>query len=138
MSDEEVSKLIEKGLDELQKAQTQKYDKDVAERTASLFLIIQIKMASLLEDLELRAKHSKNMISSIEGDTYFRIKTENAGGKITESALTNLMAKDEKVKEIKAQAAKDEANLKKYNYLSNTIKDSHHYFKSLAKSTQWE
>jgi hypothetical protein len=134
----EVSELIEKGLVELQKAQTEKYDIDRADKTASLFLIIQVKMANLLEDLELKAKHSKNMITSIEADVYYKIKSENTSGKITEGALTSLIAKDEKVREAKEQAAKDEANLKKYNYLSNTIKDGHHYFKSLAKKGQWE
>ena len=138
MVEQEVSDLIEKCLGELTAAQKGDVDQAKAEKVAALCLVAQIRMAELLADFELRANHSKNMIAAIEAEVYGEIKTGNvSGGKITESAMTHLIAKDERVKNIKKECAKDWATLKKYNYLSNTIKDAHYYFKSLAKAQTW-
>lgn len=138
MVEQEVSELIEKCLGELSAAQNGDIDQLKAEKVAALFLIAQIRMSDLLADFELRANHSKNMIEAVEAEVYSEIKNSAASGsKITESALSHLIAKDERVKEAKKETAKHWSALKKYNYLSNTIRDGHHYFKGLAKAQTW-
>jgi hypothetical protein len=130
---EEFEELINKCFSELSIAAKEKYDLDKAALTAALFLKAQFQLAVFISDIELKARHSKNDITRIEAQKYFECKEAAAGKKLTEAALTNLVAKDTDVIEAKKANSEAEAELKKYNYLMSSIKDGHIFYRSLGK-----
>jgi len=134
----ELEKLINDCLIEINAASREKYDSDKAERTAALFLLAQMKLSLAIEDIELQWKLSKNEIERIQSEKYFEIKNNNTTDKkITESAMSNLVCKDPDVVKIKNDAAKNECEFKKWNYLLGVLKDSHIYFRNITKNKTW-
>ena len=80
----------------------------------------------------------KNEIARIEGEKYFIYKTSgNEKSKITENMLTNHVAKEPEIVATKLECAKQEATLKKWNYVLNTLKDAHVYFRNVSKNKTW-
>ena len=96
-----------------------------------------MKLALYIEDIEFKTRMSKNEISRIEAEKYFEYKLLNVDKKITESALTNFVCKDKDVLEAKNLNSKLEAEHKKWIYLLNILKDSHIFFRNLAKNKSW-
>lgn len=132
-----VEDLISKCLKEISEAKQGNYDVDRAEMTAALFLETAIKLSILIEGIEFSAKHSKNEIERIEAEKYMEIKTANADKKITESAVSYMLAKEASVIDSKKQNAQDEATLRKWNNILNILKDSHVYFRGLGKKDKF-
>lgn len=130
---EEVETLIAQCLKELEIAHQEHYDTIRAEKTAALFLIAQIRLAELLQDVELNAKQAKNEISRVEAEKYMEFKEMSSEKKISENALTSLIAKDKNVINIKNEAARAEAELKKFNFILNTLRDAHVYYRGVSK-----
>ena len=130
----DVQKLIEDCIKETETAHSQKYEPERADRTAALFLETQLKLSYALEGVELKVKHLKNEISRIEGEKYFDLKMTSSDKKITESALTQGVAKDSDVASAKKDHAEAEAAYKKFTYILNTLKDGHVYFRTLGKN----
>ena|ERR1700723_1900826 len=133
----DVEKLIEECFNEINASSREKYDSDKADRTAALFLAAQMKLSFLIEDIELRARQAKNEITRIEGEKYFEIKIAGGDKKITENALLSALAKEPDIVASKLECAKQEASLKKWIYVLNTLKDSHIYFRNLSKNKSW-
>lgn len=129
---EEFEALIGKCFSELSLAASEKYDSEKAERTAAMFLAAQIQLAFFISDVDLRARHSKNDISRVEAQKYFELK-DDFTKKPTEAALTNSVAKNQDVVDVKKANAEAEADLKKYNYLMASLKDGHIFFRGLGK-----
>ena len=128
---------MEDCFNEISASSREKYDADKADRTAALFLAAQMKLSFLIEDVELRAKHAKNEITRIEGEKYFNFKTTSTEKKITENMMVNFIAKEPDIVASKLECAKQEAALKKWVYILNTLKDSHIYFRNLSKNKTW-
>jgi hypothetical protein len=133
----DAESVVEECFNQLKLASEDKYDAEKADRTASLLLVAQMKLAFLIEDAEMKAKNAKNEVTRIEGEKYFEYKTSNVGKKITENMLTSYVASDQDIFATKSEAVKQEANLKKWNYLLGTLKDAHIYFRNLSKN-KWE
>lgn len=129
----DVEKLIDSCLDEIDKASKGDYDSEQAERSAALLLKTQIKLAYLIEEIELRSKNSKNEINRIEGDKYFEFKTANADKKTTDAMITAAVSKDPEVVQAKKDFAADEAAYKKWNYLSASLKEGHIFFRGMGR-----
>src|SRR5580704_4053990 len=105
---EEFEALIEECFAELTSASHKKYDVEKAEKTAALFLKAQFQLAYFIEDIELKARHSKTYIESVEGEKYFEYKNGVGDGKkATDTALKQSVAKDKDV--IDAQKANNAA-----------------------------
>lgn len=133
-----VEKLIDECFTEIDASSRQKYDADKADRTAALFLAAQMKVSFLIENVELQARQAKNEITRIEGEKYFDFKTTGFGDKkITENMLANHVAKEPDVMAAKTKCAEQEAALKKWNYVLNTLNSAHVYFRNLAKNKTW-
>ncbi len=132
MKYDDLESLIEKCLAEIEKASEGHYDPEDAERAASLVLKTQMKLGFYIEEVELKSRNSKNEISRIEGEKYYEIKGE-ATTKITDAALSAAIAKSNDVVEAKRKYAEDESALKKWNYLSNVLNNSHLYFRGFNK-----
>lgn len=133
----DIEKLVEECFNEISASSRDKYDTDRADRTAALFLAAQMKLSFLIEDVELRARHAKNEITRLEGEKYFDFKTSGGDKKITENMLTNHVAREPDIVAAKLECAKQEAALKKWNYVLATLKDSHIYFRNLSKNKTW-
>lgn len=133
----DIQTIIEECLQELENASRQKYDSDKAEQTASKFLVAQLKASILIEDVELKSKQSKNEVSRLEAEKYYEIKISSKETKLTETTLTNLVAKNPEVVMAKDQFAIAESNSKKWYYILNTLKDGHIFFRNINKSKTW-
>jgi hypothetical protein len=136
----DIENVIEACFAEMEAASRDKYDSVKADKTAALFLTAQMKLSFLIEEIEMKAKHAKNEITRIEGEKYFEFKTGGAGEKapkITENMLTSYVAKDPDIVASKLEAAKQEATLKKWNYISSVLKESHIFFRNLGKNKSW-
>jgi len=133
----DIEGIIEKCFNEIQEASRAKYDADMADKTAALFLVAQMKLSLLIEEVELKAKNAKNEITRIEGEKYFEYKTSQADKKITENMAASYVAKEPDIVQARLECATQESNLKKWTYLLNTLKDSHIYFRNLSKNKTW-
>jgi hypothetical protein len=133
----EIESTVESCFKEMHNASLQKYDADKADRTAALFLITQMRLSSLIEDVEMKAKNAKNEITRIEAEKYFEYKTNNSDKKITENMLLNYIAKDSDIIKTKKECVQYETNYKKWTYILGTLKDGHIYFRNLGKNKNW-
>jgi hypothetical protein len=133
----DVEGLIESCFNEMQSASRTSYDTDQADRTAALFLTAQMKLSFLIEDIEMKARNSKNEIERVEGEKYFEYKTANTNQKITENMITSYVAKESEVVRVKAECVQYEATLKKWNYVLNVLNNGHVFFRNIAKNKTW-
>lgn len=132
---EECEATVSKCFTELTLAHQEKYEPEKAERTAALFLSAQMQLAFFIEDIELKARHSKHEIERVEALKYFELKSNAIQGKkFTEAALTQSLAKDSDVIAAKQINCEAEAELKKYNYLMANLKEGHIFFRNVGKS----
>ena len=132
----DVEEILNTCYEEITSAHRDKYDCDKADRTAALFLLAQIKLSSLIEEVEIKSKFFKNEVVRLEGEKYFEYKTVNTG-KITEAMLSNYVAKDADIVSTKTKCAEQEAAIKKWNYVLGTLKDGHIFFRNLSKNKSW-
>jgi len=135
-----IESVIETCFSEMEAASLDKYDSDKADKTAALFLTAQMKLSFLIEEIEMKAKHAKNEITRIEGEKYFELKTGGVGEKspkITENMLASYVAKNPDIVAAKLECSKQEATLKKWNYIMNVLKDGHVYYRNLSKNKSW-
>lgn len=133
----DVESVIEECFEEIREASRSKYDTEKADKTASLCLLAQMKLSFLIEEVEMKAKNAKNEIGRIEAEKYFEYKSSNTDKKITENMLVNYVAKEPDIVAVKLECAKQESTLKKWNYVLNTLKDSHVYFRNISKNKTW-
>jgi hypothetical protein len=133
----DTEELIERCFNEMQEASRNKYDTDKADKTAALFLMAQMKLSFLIEEVEMKAKNAKNEITRIEGEKYFEYKTINADKKVTENMITNFVAKEADIVSARRECASSEATLRKWNFILGSLKDGHIFFRNLSKNKVW-
>ncbi len=131
--DESLEQLINFCLDELGKAYQGKYDPDRAEKSAALFLEVQLKLADYVSSVEFRARMAKSEVERVSAEKYFVIKNGSVDKKLSEAALEHSLAKDEDILKIKKDVIKNETEYKKWQYVMNSLQNGHIYFRSLAK-----
>lgn len=137
IEEEELEKNIMQCFEQLHSAAQSKIDTELAEKAAAFCLTIQMRLASFLEDIELRSRQAKNNISLVYAETYYKYKEENNGKKMTEVSLEQLVNKDENVLNANNEFAKQEATLKKYMYILNAIKDAHLFYRSIMNTGRY-
>lgn len=133
----DVDIVIEQCFEAIQSASREKYDAVEAEKIAALFLVAQMKLSFLMEEIEMKAKNAKNEIVRIEGEKYFDYKNSSFDKKITENMLTNYVAKEVDIVKAKIECAQQESALKKWGYLLGVLKDGHIYFRNIGKTKTW-
>lgn len=132
---EEFEAIVSKCFTELTSAHQEKYDSEKAEKTAALFLSAQMQLAFFIEDIELKARHSKYEIERVEAEKYFELKNNSIQGKkFTEAALNQSLARDTDVIAAKKANCEAESELKKFNYLMGNLKEGHIFFRNVGKS----
>lgn len=134
---EELSKQFQetynKVLSELDKLYQGAYDVEDAERTAALCLIVQNHLNKLHAATAHRARATKRDIDFVKAESYFRIKDEKTGEKITEAALSQLLNKDANVQKAYADHNDAEREAKEMANMWEILKDTHITFRSYAK-----
>lgn len=131
---EELQELIQDCIAETKTAHEVKYDAEQAEKTAAMFLHARLLLAQFIEDVELNAKQSKGEIDRIEGEKYFHYKeTINSDKKVTEAVLVAAVARDSEVVQAKKNWASSEAELRKYSFIMDTLKEGHIFFRNVGK-----
>lgn len=133
----DIEAIVESCLKETESASRKRYDVEQADKTAAYFLMAQLKLSLVIEEVEMKAKNSKNEITRLEGQKYFEYKENNLEKKTTENMIVNYVAKDPDIINAKADCVKFEASIKKYNYILNILKDGHVYFRNLTKNKTW-
>lgn len=133
----DIDLVISQCFEAMSNASMEKCEADKADKTAALFLIAQMKLSFLIEEIEMKAKGSKNDITRIEGEKYISFKEENSDKKITENMLTSFLAKEPAIIAAKKDCVQFESTLKKWNYILDTLKNGHVYFRNLSKNKTW-
>lgn len=133
----DLETLIDKCFDEMSAAAMDKYDTDKADRTAALFLTAQMKVSFFIEEVEMKARHAKNEITRLEGEKYFEFKSKETEKKTTENMTASFVSRSPDIVAAKNEHAQSESTLKKWNYVLGTLKDSHIFFRNLAKNKTW-
>jgi hypothetical protein len=137
MDNSDVESIITECLEAMKTASRDRYDSEEADKTAALFLVAQMKLSFLVEEIEIKTKGSKNDISRVEAEKYFEYKNDNSDKKVTENMIVNSVAKDPDVVQSKQDFIRQEATLKKWNYILNILKDGHVYFRNIGKNKTW-
>lgn len=124
--------LVLKSLDQLYKGV---FDEDDAQSKAALCLIAQAALFPILASSDLKARSMKRDIDFVRANVYAKLKDAKPadGKKMTETALAQLLAKDDEVKEainLHNEAEKDFKNLS--NVLA-LLKEAHLTFRSIKK-----
>lgn len=135
MDQEKLSKMIDNCLEELRCAHQGECQSDRAERTAALFLEVQIQLADYLSQVELKAKGTKNEVERLSSQKYFEFKTDGmtGGQKLSEAALEHSISKDDAICSLKDKLIRAEAEGKKWNYVITMLSNGHIYFRNLSK-----
>ena len=131
-----VEDLILKISKELNIAHSRKYDAVQAELTAALILEAQRELSEFLSDAELISKEKKAEVERVEAEQYFFYKNsekQKEDGKVTDTALTKMVAKDKLVLAAKSEQYQAEADFSKYKNLFGMLKDAHIFFRSIGK-----
>lgn len=132
---EQLEKLLEQCLSELEIAHQGDCQPEKAEKNAALFLELQIRLSDYLAEAELKAKMNKNEIERMSSEKYFEYKNGSLGNdkKMTEAALEHSISKDEEVFKMKEEMLKNEAEFKKWNYIINILANGHVFYRGIAK-----
>ncbi len=135
-----VEFIIEQISMEFKAAHHEKYEPKKAELTAALCLEAQKQLAHFLSDSELLSKEKKSEVERVEAERYFFYKEnkKNPDEKMTDTALNRMVAKDQEVLSAKREQYMAEADFGKYKNLFGVLKDSHIFFRGLAKgNSEW-
>lgn len=129
-----LEELISECIGETAKAARESYDASKAEKTAGLFLLAQMQSSLIIEQFELEAKQAKNEIDRVCAEKYLQCKEENTAKKVTENTIDAFVSASKEVIEAKSNAAKAESRLRKWLFISNSLKDGIIYFRNIGKS----
>lgn len=131
--EDSIARMYQEISRELVKVHSGKYDEKKAIRAAALALKAQMDLANLLADSEASARGRKVALKEIEAEVYFDAR-ENADKKLSEAALTQIVAKDKKTSVAEAALVVAEKNAKRWANMSNHLKEAHIFFRTLGKN----
>jgi hypothetical protein len=127
---EEKYHMVLSQLDSLYKGT---FDENESSSLAAFCLISQ---AALLEELaaaELRARALKRDIDFAKADAYSKLKSTPSEKKVTETALAQLLVKDDEVKRITKEQNEAERDAKHLANIYALLREAHLTFRSLKK-----
>jgi hypothetical protein len=127
-----LQSLVDCVLDELENIKNRDFDVKNANSTAAAALQAQVKLADHLANLEFNAKNAKNELKFIEANVAIDLR-DNSDKKITEAHLNHLIEKESKYKEAKDRLLESEREFKKWDYIYNTVKEAHIFFRNIDK-----
>jgi hypothetical protein len=129
---EKLEKLIDFILLKTQEVKEEKFIEEKSDLVAAASLEAQLLLASHLAICEAQAKQAKTDYEFLRSQSAITIKNGSTG-KITDAMLEHHLNVDEEVKKAKLLVAESEGTSKKWNYIFNTLKDAHIFFRNLNK-----
>jgi len=129
-----VQDMIGQCLKALAEAHEGKYPAEKAERTAALFLDVQMRLTDVVASFEFKKQMAKNELERLSGEKYFLFKNSSSDKKITEAALDHSLAKDEDVFKVKQSLAEADKEQKKWQNVMTIMSNGHIYFRNLGKN----
>lgn len=129
-----IQQLVDLVFGSLTQVRNGDFDSKKSSAIAAAALEAQIKLADSLADAEFSSKNTRNLLELVraEAATNIRISYKD-GKKPTESQLEELVNTDTKTIDAKNSSALAEKEYKKWQYINNTLKDAHIFFRNLDK-----
>lgn len=136
MENRSIETLVEFVLNQVQAVQNSTFDSVKSDVVAAASLEAQILLADILSSAEFEVKQRENDLDFLEAEFATNIRSENKepSKKITEAQVKELVNSKPEIKEAKSNSATAHKEFKKWQYIYNTLKDSHIFFRNLNKS----
>ena len=129
-----IQELVNLVFVSLTQVRTGDFESKKSSAVAAAALEAQIKLADSLADAEFSAKNTKNLLELVRAEAATNIRISHKDGKKpTESQLEELVNTDTKTIEAKNDSALAEKEYKKWQYINNTLKDAHIFFRNFDK-----
>jgi hypothetical protein len=123
-----------KVLTELDSLARGTFDEEDAPNMAAMCLITQAALLSDLASADLRSRALKRDIDFAKANAYVNLKDHPPDGKkVTESALAQLILKDQEVKRISNEQNLAERDYKQLSNIHSLLKEAHLTFRSIRK-----
>ena len=134
MEQRSIQTLVEFVLNQVQAVQSGTFDSVKSDVVAAASLEAQLLLADILSSAEFEVKQRENDLDFLEAELATNIRTENREKKITEAQVKELISSKSEVKEARNNSAVAHKEFKKWQYIYNTLKDSHIFFRNLNKT----
>lgn len=136
MENTSIEKLVDFVLNQVQSVKSGEFDTIKSDVVAAASLEAQLRLADILSSAEFEVKQSENNLDFIEAELATNIRAEyrEPSKKITEAQVKELINTKSEIKEAKANAAEAHREFKKWQYIFNTLKDAHIFFRNINKS----
>jgi hypothetical protein len=136
MKERSVEELVDFVLNQVTLVQSQDFDQIKADVVAAAALECQLKLADVLSSAEFEMKQRENDLEFSEGEKATNIRTSyrEKDLKLTEAQVKEHITSDTQIKESKKSLAEAQRDYKKWQYIYNTLKDAHIFFRNLNKS----
>lgn len=129
-----VQQLVDLVFESLTQVRNGEFSYNKSSAIAAAALEAQIKLADALADAEFVAKNTRNLLDLVRAEEATNIRTSvKEGKKPTEAQLEELVNKNSKTIDAKNDSAQAEKEYKKWQYINNTLKDAHIFFRNLDK-----
>jgi len=136
MENRSIESLVEFVLNQVQSVRDGTFDTIKSDVVAAASLEAQLLLADILSSAEFEVKQRENDLDFIEAEIATNIRTEfkEPSKKITEAQVKELVSSKLEIKEAKSNSAVAHKEFKKWQYIYNTLKDSHIFFRNLNKT----
>jgi DNA repair exonuclease SbcCD ATPase subunit len=134
MEQRNIESLVEFVLNQVQAVQSGTFEVIKSDVVAAASLEAQLLLADILSSAEFEVKQRENDLDFLEAELATNIRTENREKKITEAQVKELISSKSEVREARNNSAVAHKEFKKWQYIFNTLKDSHIFFRNLNKT----
>lgn len=136
MENRSIESLVDFILNQVQSVKDGTFDTIKSDVVAAASLEAQLLLADILSSAEFEVKQRENDLDFIEAEIATNIRTEfkEPSKKITEAQVKELVSSKKEIKEAKSNSAVAHKEFKKWQYIYNTLKDSHIFFRNLNKT----
>lgn len=136
MENKGIESLVDFVLNQVESVKNGDFDPIKGDVVAAASLEAQLRLSDILSSAEFEVKQSENTLDFIEAELATNIRAEyrEPSKKITEAQVKELINSRVEIKEAKANAANAHREFKKWQYIFNTLKDAHIFFRNINKS----
>ena len=136
MENKGIESLVDFVLTQVESVKNGDFDPIKGDVVAAASLEAQLRLSDILSSAEFEVKQSENTLDFIEAELATNIRAEyrEPSKKITEAQVKELINSRVEIKEAKANAANAHREFKKWQYIFNTLKDAHIFFRNINKS----
>jgi hypothetical protein len=136
MENKSIESLVDFVLTQVESVKNGDFDPIKGDVVAAASLEAQLRLSDILSSAEFEVKQTENTLDFVEAELATNIRAEyrDPNKKITESQVKELINSRVEIKEAKTNAANAHREFKKWQYIFNTLKDAHIFFRNINKS----